>query len=137
MSFPIPALHTGQICLFGLVSNHVCRHGQQNRCPHIEITASLATSKQILHSKAALVFESSVASLLFSLLFAAAAPPSLFLSSLSDALDTLGLRLSFSLILGLAPPLSSFLLTFSFIWLFQKILNFRFVKRLSHITRTP
>ena len=85
------------------------------------MTASLATSKQILHSKAALVFESSVASLLFSLLFAAAAPPSLFLSSLSDALDTLGLRLSFSLILGLAPPLSSFLLTFSFIWLFQKI----------------
>ena len=121
MSFPIPALHTGQICLFGLVSNHVCRHGQQNRCPHIEITASLATIKHILHSKAALTFELMVTSPLFSLVFASAAPPSLFLSSLSDALDTLGLRLSFSLILGLAPPLSSFLLTFSFIWLFRII----------------
>merc|ERR1719266_2135620 len=82
LSFPIPALHTGQICLFGLVSSQVCRHGQQNKCPHIEMTASLATSKQMLHSKAAFEFESSAESVLLSLLFSVAAAPSLFISSL-------------------------------------------------------
>jgi len=35
-----------------LVSSHWWRHGQQKRCPHMEITASEATSRQMLHSKA-------------------------------------------------------------------------------------
>lgn len=47
----IPALHTGHTCLFGLVSSHWCKQGQQKRCPHKLITASLAVSKQMLHSK--------------------------------------------------------------------------------------
>lgn len=47
----IPALHTGHTCLFGLVSSHWCKQGQQKRCPHRLITASLAVSKQMLHSK--------------------------------------------------------------------------------------
>lgn len=75
LSLLIAALHTGQTCLVGLVSNHWCRHGQlhschsnysiitfhligvtlllnihQNRWPHILTTASFAVSKQILHS---------------------------------------------------------------------------------------
>lgn len=47
----IPALQTGHTCLFGLVSNHWCKQGQQKRCPHKLMTASLAVSKQMLHSK--------------------------------------------------------------------------------------
>lgn len=47
----MPALHTGQTCLFGLVSNHWCKHGQQNKCPQRLITASLDVSRQMLHSK--------------------------------------------------------------------------------------
>ena len=39
-------------CSTYLVSSHWWRQGQQKRCPHIEITASEATSKQMLHSKA-------------------------------------------------------------------------------------
>ena len=77
LSFPIPALQTGQICRLGLVSSHVWRHGQQNRWPHIEITASLATSKQILHSKAAFALDSS------SLLFCSVLTPDVLASSLS------------------------------------------------------
>lgn len=50
LSLLIPALHTGQTCLFGLVSNHWCKHGQQKRCPQRLITASLDVSRQILHS---------------------------------------------------------------------------------------
>lgn len=52
LSLPMPALQTGQIWWWGLVSSHWWRHGQQNRCPHIEMTASEATSRQMLHSKA-------------------------------------------------------------------------------------
>ena len=81
------------------------------------MTASLATSKQMLHSKAAFEFESSAESVLLSLLFSVAAAPSLFISSLSEVLElSLLLSVSFSLILGLAPPLSSFLIVFSVIW---------------------
>lgn len=46
----IPALHTGQTWRFGLVSNHWCKQGQQKRCPHRLMTASLAVSRQMLHS---------------------------------------------------------------------------------------
>ena len=49
LSLLIPALQTGQICLLGLVSIHWWMQGQQKRCPHMEITASRATSKQMLH----------------------------------------------------------------------------------------
>lgn len=44
------ALHTGHNWRVGRVSSHWCKHGQQNKCPHILTTASLAVSKQILHS---------------------------------------------------------------------------------------
>lgn len=47
----MPALHTGHTCLLGLVSNHWCKQGQQKRCPHRLITASLAVSRHMLHSK--------------------------------------------------------------------------------------
>ena len=77
------------------------------------MTASLATSKQILHSKAALVFESSVASFLFSLTVSAASAPNLFSSLLLDVVELSLIRISFSLILGLAPPLSTLFVTFS------------------------
>lgn len=46
----IPALHTGHTCLVGRVSNHWCRQGQQKRCPHRLMTASLAVSRHMLHS---------------------------------------------------------------------------------------
>lgn len=70
----IPDLQTGHTFLFGRVSSHWCKQGQlkrwqiyikricyvnfdvillftyQNKCPHMLITASLAVSKQILHS---------------------------------------------------------------------------------------
>lgn len=49
-SLLIAALHTGQSCLVGRVSSHWWRHGQQNKWPHMLTTASLAVSKQILHS---------------------------------------------------------------------------------------
>jgi len=52
------ALHTGHTWLFGFVSSHWWRHGQQNRWPHIEMTAFLAVSKQILHSNAESKFSS-------------------------------------------------------------------------------
>lgn len=51
LSLLIPALQTGHTCLFGRVSNHWCKQGQQKRCPHRLITASLAVSRQMLHSK--------------------------------------------------------------------------------------
>lgn len=47
----IPALHTGHTCLLGRVSSHWCKQGQQKRCPHKLITASLAVSRHMLHSK--------------------------------------------------------------------------------------
>jgi len=50
LSLDIAALQTGQTCLLGLVSNHWCRQGQQNKWPHILTTASFAVSRQILHS---------------------------------------------------------------------------------------
>lgn len=78
LSLLIAALQTGQTCLVGLVSSHWCKHGQlqfyysyyndcqvffilcsiyqirwntyQNRWPHILTTASLAVSRQMLHS---------------------------------------------------------------------------------------
>lgn len=46
----MPALQTGHTCLVGRVSNHWCKQGQQKRCPHRLITASLAVSRQMLHS---------------------------------------------------------------------------------------
>lgn len=49
-SLLIAALHTGHSCRLGRVSSHWCKHGQQNKCPHILTTASLAVSKQMLHS---------------------------------------------------------------------------------------
>lgn len=51
LSLLMPALQTGHTCRLGLVSNHWCKQGQQNRCPHRLITASLAVSRQMLHSK--------------------------------------------------------------------------------------
>lgn len=50
LSLLMPALHTGHTWLVGLVSNHWCKHGQQKRCPHRLMTASLAVSRQMLHS---------------------------------------------------------------------------------------
>lgn len=50
LSLLIAALHTGHNWRVGRVSNHWCKHGQQNRWPHKLTTASLAVSKQILHS---------------------------------------------------------------------------------------
>lgn len=47
----MPALQTGHTCLFGLVSSHWCKQGQQNRCPQRLITASFDVSRQMLHSK--------------------------------------------------------------------------------------
>lgn len=49
-SLLMAALQTGHTCRFGRVSNHWCKHGQQNKCPHMLTTASLAVSRQILHS---------------------------------------------------------------------------------------
>lgn len=49
-SLLIAALHTGHSWRVGRVSSHWCKHGQQNKWPHILTTASLAVSKQILHS---------------------------------------------------------------------------------------
>lgn len=49
-SLLMAALHTGHSWRVGRVSSHWCKQGQQNRCPHILTTASLAVSKQILHS---------------------------------------------------------------------------------------
>lgn len=49
-SLLIAALHTGQSWRVGRVSSHWCKHGQQNKWPHILTTASLAVSKQMLHS---------------------------------------------------------------------------------------
>lgn len=57
-SLDIAALQTGHVWLFGRVSSHWCKQGQQKRCPHMEMTASFAVSRHILHSK----FELSVAS---------------------------------------------------------------------------
>ena len=121
LSFPIPALQTGQICRLGLVSSHVWRHGQQNRWPHIEITASLATSKQILHSKAALALDSS------SLLFCSVLTPDVLASSLSLLVLSelyallLVVGVSCSLILGLAPPLSPLFCVASLVRFLKKI----------------
>ena len=121
LSFPIPALQTGQICRLGLVSSHVWRHGQQNRWPHIEITASLATSKQILHSKAAFALDSS------SLLFGSVLTPDVLASSLSLLLLSelyallLVVGVSCSLILGLAPPLSPLFCVASLVRFLKKI----------------
>ena len=73
-------LHTGHICLLGLVSSHWvecftqceyncvnvdgsrnstnvevfstwCKQGQQKRCPHMDTTASLAVSRHMLHCR--------------------------------------------------------------------------------------
>ena len=121
LSFPIPALQTGQICRLGLVSSHVWRHGQQNRWPHIEITASLATSKQILHSKAAFALDSS------SLLFCSVLTPDVLASSLSLLVLSelyallLVVGVSCSLILGLAPPLSPLFCVASLVRFLKKI----------------
>lgn len=49
-SLLMAALHTGHSWRFGRVSSHWCKHGQQNKWPHILTTASFAVSKQILHS---------------------------------------------------------------------------------------
>ena len=121
LSFPIPALQTGQICRLGLVSSHVWRHGQQNRWPHIEITASLATSKQILHSKAAFALDSS------SLFFCSVLTPDVLASSLSLLVLSelyallLVVGVSCSLILGLAPPLSPLFCVVSLVRFLKKI----------------
>lgn len=73
----IAALQTGHVWLFGLVSSHWCKHGQQKRWPHMEMTASFAASRQMLHSKLEVSVESS--------------PP---LSDPPEALLLLSLRLS-------------------------------------------
>lgn len=44
-------LQTGQVGLIGFVSSHWCKQGQQKRWPHMLTTASLAVSRQMLHSK--------------------------------------------------------------------------------------
>lgn len=49
-SLLIADLHTGHVCELGRVSSHLWRHGQQNKWPHMEMTASRATSKHMLHS---------------------------------------------------------------------------------------
>lgn len=50
LSLLMAALHTGHTCRLGRVSSHWCKHGQQNRWPHMLTTASRAVSKQMLHS---------------------------------------------------------------------------------------
>lgn len=49
-SLLMAALQTGHSCRDGLVSSHWCKQGQQNKWPHMLTTASLAVSKQMLHS---------------------------------------------------------------------------------------
>ena len=72
------------------------------------MTASLATSKQILHSKAALLLDSSGSSLLPLLFVSVAVAPILSVLLLPELHETLILLVeSFSRILGIAPPLSS------------------------------
>jgi len=89
----IAALQTGHDCLFGLVSSHWWRHGQQKRWPHMLMTASFAVSRQILHSKA--LSSSALSSFFFSSLFS---PPSVLLgldevsASSSNAISKVNLR---------------------------------------------
>lgn len=50
LSLSTAALQTGQSLRLGRVRSHWCRHGQQNRWPHMLTTASLAVSRHMLHS---------------------------------------------------------------------------------------
>lgn len=98
LSLLIAALQTGHTCLFGLVSSHWCKQGQlkivllsrvsgnkyflknyQNRWPHKLTTASLAVSRQILHSSRLSSFLSS------SLVFGLSPPSPLLVLSFTSA----------------------------------------------------